>query len=155
MNKYESLVDAAANAGADVVDYSFSSPRIKGLYHDGVIAISKQLKTTAEKSCVLAEELGHHETSSGDILDLTNAANRKQEYRARILAYEKMVGLMGIVSCHRAGCRNIYEMAEHLEVSEEFLVDALAYYHNKYGQHAEIDNYTIFFEPALAVLEKI
>lgn len=155
MNKYESLADAAVNAGADLVDYPFDSPRIKGLYHDGIIAISKQLKTTAEKACVLAEELGHYETSSGNILDLTNTANRKQEHLARALAYEKMIGLMGIVSCHRAGCKNVYEMAQHLEISEEFLMDALAYYRSKYGQHAEIDNYVIFFEPALAVLEKM
>lgn len=155
MNKYESLVDAAVNAGADVIDYPFDSPRIKGLYHDGVIAISKQLKTTAERACVLAEELGHYETSSGDILDLTNTANRKQEHLARALAYEKMVGLIGIVSCHRAGCRNVYEMAEHLEISEEFLVDAIAYYRSKYGPHTDIDNCTIFFEPILAVLEKM
>lgn len=155
MDKYESLVDAAANAGVEVIDYYFDSSRIKGLYCDGTIAVDKKLKTTAEKACVLAEELGHFETSSGDILDLTNTANRKQEHRARALAYEKMVGLIGLVSCHRAGCKNVYEMAEHLELSEMFLIDALAYYRSKYGQHAEIDNYTIFFEPSLAVFERM
>ncbi len=46
--------------------------------HDGLIrgshiAIRKDIETQAEKSCVLAEEIGHYRTSSGNILDQNKA----------------------------------------------------------------------------------
>lgn len=46
-------------------------------------------------------------------------------------------------------------MAEYLELTEEFLKDALQKYQDKYGICVEIDNYVIFFEPSLAVLKKL
>ena len=46
-------------------------------------------------------------------------------------------------------------MAEYLDVTEEFLKEALEQYRRKYGQRAELDNYVIIFEPQLAVIEKI
>lgn len=78
------------------------------------IAIRKDIKTTTEKSCVLAEELGHYYTSSGDILDQTDTMNRKQEYRARLYGYNLKIGLMGIIQAYEHSCRNLYEMAEFL-----------------------------------------
>ena len=125
---------------------------LKGMYFDGNIAIHQHM-TQTEKSCVLAEELGHHHTTIGNILDQTNAWNRKQEQQARTWAYNKLVGLMGIINAYKAGCRNAYEMAEYLDVTEEFLNDALERYRRKYGEYATVDNYTIYFEPYLAVLE--
>ena len=38
-------------------------------------------------------------------------------------------------------------MAEHLDVTEEFLKDALDAYLLKYGKCTVVDNYMIFFEP--------
>lgn len=127
--------------------------------HDGLIvgnkiAIRKDIGTTAEKSCILAEELGHHYTSSGNILDQSNAMNRKQEYRARLYGYNLKIGLMGIVKAYEAGCYSLYEMAEYLDCTEEYLKEALTAYHSKYGVCKELDNYIIFFEPYLAVLRK-
>ena len=46
--------------------------------------------TTAD---TLAEELGHHYTTVGDILDQTNVSNRKQERLARVWAYNRRIGL--------------------------------------------------------------
>ena len=33
---------------------------------------------------LLQEELGHHYTTHGNIIDIENAENRKQEHRARV-----------------------------------------------------------------------
>lgn len=74
------------------------------------IAIRKDIETQAEKSCVLAEELGHHYTSSGDILDQDNIMKQKQEYRARLYGYNLKIGLTGLIRAYEAGCRNLYEM---------------------------------------------
>lgn len=124
----------------------------KGLYADGVVWINKNLSTTAEKLCILAEELGHHHTSTGDITDQRLAINRKQELRARNWAYERLVPLSGIVEASLAGVKGRHEIAEFLEVTEDFLDAAIKRYQDKYGQFYTVGQYTIFFDP-LRVLE--
>lgn len=126
--------------------------------HDGLIignkiAIRKNIVTTAEKSCVLAEELGHHYTSSGDILDQSDPMSRKQEYRARLYGYNLKIGLMGIIQAYEHGCRNLFEMADFLVCTEEYLVEALNCYRSKYGQFIIVDNYAIYFIPQLIVVK--
>ena len=155
MNTYEQMEDAAYADGIEVIERRFDSSRIKGLYCDGTAAVNASIETSNEKACVLAEELGHYYTSSGDILDMTSAANRKQEHKARLWAYNNRIGLHGIISAYKAGCQNAHEMAEHLDVTEEFLIEALSCYQKKYGICADVDNYVIYFEPALSVLELI
>ena len=121
--------------------------RIKG----NRIAIKKDIPTT-QKACVLAEELGHHYTTVGNILDQSKAENRKQERRARLWAYKRAFDLVDLVSAYKHGCRNRYELAEYLEVTEEFLQEALDTYREKYGLYTKVDCYVICFEP-LGILE--
>lgn len=59
------------------VDYiKFNSDKLRGLYIDGSIALHQGMDsaTTAD---TLAEELEHHYTTVGDILDQNDTANRK------------------------------------------------------------------------------
>ena len=154
MNTYEEMQDRAYNAGIDVVEYSFRNKTIKGLYCDGTAAISNDIDTNAERACILAEEMGHHYTSAGNIIDQTDEQNRKQEFRARMWAYNEMVGLIGIIDAYKNGCHNSYEIAEYLEVTEKFLNDALEAYRDKYGVYTIVDNYAIYFIPALLVLRR-
>lgn len=122
--------------------------RIKGKR----IAINKNL-TEKEKKCIMAEELGHYYTASGDILDQSSVSNRKQESRGRIMAYNRLIGLMGIIDSYNNHCQTLSESADYLDVTEEFLLEALQYYKGKYGTYVTIDNYVIYFEPSLGVLE--
>ena len=149
---YESLLAEADQNGIDVVDYDFKSPRIKGLYCDGTVALSRS-STETEKICTLAEELGHHYTTSGDILDQSYDSNRKQELRARAWAYHKCLQFGDIVEAFNHGCRNRYEIAEYLGVTEAFLQDGIDYYKGKYGPYTKYGNYIIYFEP-LGVLKR-
>lgn len=142
---YEQLLTTADQKGLLVKE----KPLVQ---HDGLlsgrrIAIRKDIKTQAEKSCVLAEELGHHYTSSGDILDQNDIMNRKQEYRARFYGYNLKIGLIGLIRAYEAGCRNIFEMAEFLDCTEEYLREAIQCYRSKYGICVAVDNYIIYFEP--------
>lgn len=156
MTKYETLLENASDAGVIVDETShFCGTNIKGLYLDKHIAISKDISTDTEKACILAEELGHHYTATGNILDQSTVENRKQEMRGRIVAYNKLVGLRGIVDAYLHHCQSISESAEYLEVTEEFLIDSLNYYRNKYGVYTKLDNYVIFFQPNLVVMELI
>ena len=154
MNKFEKLEDVAYQDDVDVLNYRFESNNIKGLYCDGVIAIREDM-TIPEKTCALAEELGHHETSVGNIIDMTSAANRKQERQARLWAYNKQIGLIGLVRAFEHGCQNRFEIAEYLEVTEEFLEECIECYRNKYGICKRVDNYVVYFTPYLAIIKII
>lgn len=147
---YEQLLIAADQTGISVKEKALTE-------HDGLIrgtriAIRKNIKTQTQKACVLAEELGHHYTSSGNILDQSTVANRQQEQKARTWAYFRQISLCDLASAYRYGCRNQYEIAEYLGVTEPFLLDALQRFKEKYGLFTTCENYVIYFEP-LGVLE--
>ena len=72
---YEELQIQNADLNMKEMDLSEVSG-LKGLYYNGNIAIEKKL-TQNQKACVLAEELGHHYTTVGDIIDQTEVNNRK------------------------------------------------------------------------------
>ena len=131
MNKYEILLDEANDKGLIVKEKSLQSSngRIKG----NRIAIRKDLKTTAEKACVLAEELGHYETTVGDILEMSSSWNRKQERQARLNGYNRMIGVFGIIRAYEAGCQAQHEIADFLNVTEEYLLECIECYRDKYG----------------------
>ena len=154
MTSYEMLEQDAHDERVQIVPYDLGE-RLKGLYCDGTIALNIDINTQAEKTCVLAEELGHHYTTTGNILDQSQSENRKQELHARLHGYNRLIGLNGIIRAYQHRCQNLAEMAEYLEVTETFLKEALELYRQKYGTGVEIDNYIVIFEPQLAVMEKI
>ena len=153
MNSYEILLSEASEYGLIVKEkpLKYNNGRIKG----SRVAIRQDLSTSIEKACVLAEELGHHYTTYGNILDQSDTSNRKQELRARAWAYNKQIGLLGLIRAYEHGCRNRFEIAEYLEVTEEVLEECLIFYRNKYGVCANIDNYVVYFIPNLVIMKRI
>ena len=129
-------------------------PGYNGRIYKNRIAISKNLNMSEKKS-VLAEELGHHHTSVGNILNMEDLSNRKQERQARLWGYNKLIGLTGIINAFESGCQSAYEAAEFLEVTVEYLQECIDCYRDKYGICTEIDNYIIYFIPNMAVMEKV
>lgn len=143
---YEQLAEIAYEENIELIEFNFKSG-IKGLYSDNTIAISKKLETSTEKKCVLAEELGHYYTTAGNILDMEDVSNRKQELAARKWSYEKLIPLSALIKALYSGCTNLFELADYLNVTEEFLKDALAHYESKYGLYTEFEDYCIYFNP--------
>lgn len=121
--------------------------RIKGKR----IAI-KQNMPEVKKACALAEELGHYYTNVGDVIDQNAVYNSKQELKARMWAYNKQIGLTGIIEAYKNGCYDRHTTADFLNVTEEFLQEALDCYREKYGKKIVVDEYTIQFEPHLQVI---
>lgn len=99
----------------------------EGLYADGCVWIKKDLPTN-RKACILAEEIGHYETSSGNILDQSDIRNAKQELLARKWAFHKLVPCERILEAAEHGYVTTWDMAEYLNVDEEFLKDCLMHY---------------------------
>lgn len=126
MTTYEKLLDEAYNNGLMVKEKPLQSG--DGRICNNRIAIRESIETTTCKACVLAEELGHYYTSVGDILNQDNSNNRKQENIARRWAFEKLLPLENIAFAMQDGHVDTWDMAECLNVDEEFLIDALKYY---------------------------
>ena len=150
---YDNLLIEAECEGAVVKEKNI--PGYGGRTYGNRIAIHKDITTSIEKTCVLAEELGHYYTTAGDIRDQSHASNRKQELHARLWGYNQQVGLLGIIKAYKARRTSQEDMAEFLGVTPEYLLEALEQYRSKYSPYIEVDNYVIFFEPNLAVMEKL
>ena len=149
---YEDLLIKVDSAGLITKDKPLRA--CKGRIKGNQIAVSGSL-TSAEKSCVLAEELGHYYTTTGDILEQNVTWNRKQEYRARLYGYNLRIGLMRLVEAYEHGCQSRYEIAEHLGVTEEYLDECIHCYSEKYGICTTIDNRIIYFIPTLMVFKLV
>ncbi|WP_234123455.1 ImmA/IrrE family metallo-endopeptidase [Clostridium hydrogenum] len=150
----ESLLKEIEEQNLEIIEMNFKG-NLKGLYCDNTIAIDSRLDTESEKNCILAEELGHHYTSLGNILSTNNIENAKQEKRAKNWGYEKLVTLSSLISAFEKGIRSKNDLSDYLNVTEEFLEYALAHYREKYGIFCEVDNYIVYFEPTLIILKRI
>lgn len=146
---YEELLLEAETSGIAIKELPLQSSdgRIKGKR----IAIRRDIPTLAKKADVLAEELGHYYTSVGRIVEQDSVNARKQERTARLWAYNKRIGLTGILKAFQNHCTSRYEIAEYLGVSEDTLAEALEYYRQIYGEGVMVDNYLVQFEPVLQV----
>lgn len=153
--KYEDLLEESAAEDVYIIENADFKSKADGLINGNVIGINKKVRTSQKRACILAEELGHYYTTVGDIICQSTVSDRKQELRARVWAYNKLIGLNGIVNSYKQGCYSLHDTAEYLDVTEEFLAEALQYYKGKYGICTTIDNYVIYFEPSLGVFELV
>ncbi len=142
---YECLLREADARGLEVYEKSLRGD-IKGLFQDDIIWLDKTL-SDIEKRCILAEEIGHYETTTGNILDQNDIRNRKQELRARQWAYERILPLSTLVQAHCARVKGRHDIADFLNVTEEFLQASINRYQEKFGVLATIDNYIIYLDP--------
>ncbi len=128
------------------IDYH-CPPNCRGLYRrytDGFeyIAVAPHL-TRPEKTCVAYHEAGHRHTI------LCDCSKSKNEYRANKWAARKLVPIDRLLSALKAGATNIYEAADFLQITEEFLQTTLLIYCNRYGLWKIIDDWVISFQPNL------
>ncbi len=152
MTDKEQLEQEACDNGITIDYVNFNSERLCGLYIDGSIAI-KEGMVSSKTADTIAEELGHHYTSVGNILKQDTVNARKQERTARLWSYNKRIGLIGILNAFQNHCTNRYEIAEYLGISENTLTDALECYRQIYGTGVMVNNHFIQFEPVLQVYE--
>ncbi|MFV0518464.1 MAG: ImmA/IrrE family metallo-endopeptidase [Aminipila sp.] len=103
-----------------------------GLYCDNIIWINKNMME-CKKCCVLAEEIGHHYTTAGNILNLTDIKNIKKENIARDWAINKLLPFDEFINTVKAGNYTIPDVAEYLGLDEEFICCSIEHYKRKLG----------------------
>lgn len=155
MDDQEELMQRLENDGVVFDDKLLSklAPNASGLYivrGSGKPAILLNNRLSGrEKRCVLAEEAGHHYRTTGNIINAEDAFNRKQEEAGRRWAYEELVPLDRLAAiCLEDEHLPLWDLAEALDVTEEFLISSLNYYRDKYGCLTELpDGIIVQFEP--------
>ena len=118
----------------------------EGFYSDGYILIDKSIPNY-RKAEVLFEELAHHKYTWGNILDQKDFNNRKFENYARRAAYQNALPLRLIVEAYHYGVSNLYELAQYVQLSEEYILGVIEIYKKKYGLSTYHNGYVIKFEP--------
>jgi hypothetical protein len=151
LNSYDTLL-----LEAEKHDYIVKEMPLGGGYKGRIkgnrIAIDSSL-TSAEKACILEEELAHGDITVGNILDQSQEANRRQEHKARKLATFRHLDLFRLVQAFKAGCRSTYELAEYMDVTEEFLTAAFKECRQKYGIYVAVGGDFLIFEPVVGLLD--
>ena len=138
---YEEMLQYAFDQGVQVIEYDFDG-ELGGYYCDGYIFIDKFASET-DKIALLAEEIGHYYTATEDITQTDTIAKLKQEQQGRRWAIQKLVSFGDIVESIIKGSNNLYDVADDLSLPIEFLNEAIAYYHGKYGCNFDYDGYTV------------
>lgn len=108
-------------------------------------------RTRVEQAQTLAEEISHQEISVGDILNPNDIESAKQETITRRRSFNRLVPLDKLVSAYWQST-NEFELADHLDVTVEYLFDVLGYYREKYGVIVK-DNILINFANGIQILK--
>lgn len=151
MRDYKKLLEKTLENGVSVVELDLGTDTPCGKCIGNTIYINNRA-TSTEKKCVLAEELGHYHLTIGDITDLKDINNRKQELKARRYGYKLLIEPVDIVHAMKQGCNNRYELAEFLNISEEFLEELIEDYKKQYGIGVLVGNYYLQFQPCLGLI---
>ena len=142
-----SLYDYLEEENIRLVETRIPSDKVRGLYFDGTIVLDDRIVTEAERTCILAEEIGHYETAYTCALSTKSLHNAKQEGAALRWACLELIPLHSFIDCFNNGLRNRYECAEYLGVTENFFEKCVKLYNLIYGPFVAYDDYYIYFEP--------
>ncbi len=93
-----------------------------------------------DKKVILVEEFKHMMTSYGVILNQDKHENAKQENKARTLTYKEMVTIDDLYDCYRHGITSEFEVAEELDVPQEFLHNAIEYFKENSNEPIKMKN---------------
>ncbi|MGX0157591.1 uncharacterized protein DUF955 [Staphylococcus cohnii] len=144
MGLYEDL--CMANENVEIKETSRLPSFQPGCYINGEIFIKNNI-SDIRKAEVLFEELGHHEKTYGNILDQSKWINRKFENYAVRHGYQAALPLRLIIEAYHYGISNLHELAEYVELSEEYIIKVVEFYKKKYGLSTYFNGHVIKFEP--------
>lgn len=154
MTKYEKLMLQAEHEGAKVLEVDLGTNKKCGKYisskKENIIIINSNM-TDVEKHEVLAEELGHHHTTYGNITNLDDIRNKKLELVARRDGFKILIEPIDIVEAMRHGANNMHEMAEYVQVTVNTLIEIIEDFKKQYGLGVQVGNYYLQLEPNFGI----
>jgi len=138
LSKLEMVYNDIDKANIKIYDYHISDTKKAACVRTNsikAIAIDKsQIKTSAEERTIITEELSHYETNSLYLIEFTSNTHIGRlnqiicEAKARHHTIKKLLPFKEMKEAIHNGCTEIYELAEHFEVTEDFIKSAIKYY---------------------------
>lgn len=138
MTTYEHLEQFATNLGIIIcTDYLRNDDPVDGMYigFDGfgyVIFINRH-RSQARRTVALAEELGHHFQSTGDIAALNSIQARKQELLGRRWSYDQLLPPDTALEYLKKG-GTPWDLAEDTNLPDDFVDEALRHHLRRRAQ---------------------
>ena len=133
MNRFEELENEASILGIEVIDTEIPVAEMNAAYLNlsGVERIFlRNSGTVRARACWIAEELGHHHTGHNLVLRYRSADDWRAEARARRWAHMRLLTPDAIYTAAR-NTDDMFEIAEALDVSEEFLRESINDFQSK------------------------
>lgn len=149
MNLYEQWLQKADDIGLSVVESVPFESQAKGLICGDCIGLNQNIETTAEKTCVLAEEVIHSQINVGNIRDQRLSVNSWQENKARRILHRNLADIRTIAYFLKIGCKDLNEIADKMDITEELLSEAISGYKEEYGIFIPLEDDVLYFEPTL------
>jgi len=116
-------------------------------YDVRAVTVSNRLETIVQKTCVLAEELEHFISTPEDLFTASKQMQSKYENIARFNAVKRLIPFEKLVEAKSHRFCDIYELADHLNVTPEFLEFGLVAYKEHYGASVSYRGIVIHFDP--------
>ena len=127
--------------GVRIVDYDFPS-KIRGVYHNGVIGINKDVHDPIERRCIIACEMGRHLMRKNNSIVLTE----EQEHIAAFYwAVNYLMPLSAFIEANKHGV-SASDFADYLQVTQQFVNTGIEFYKNCMGKRVFYHNHVIDFE---------
>ncbi|MBO5348954.1 MAG: hypothetical protein J6A89_03945 [Clostridia bacterium] len=124
------LYDVANKENISVVDFKMKNKaiicKVDKEYHIG-LNYSKISNLTEEKE-LLAEELGHYYYNAFYNVDSNPSTISQKEYRANKWKCTVLVSVNDLKEAFKNGLKNLYEVADYLNLSEDTVAFAYNYY---------------------------
>ena len=126
---FEDLEALAEFYGVRIVDYDFPST-IRGVYHDGVIGINKNIEDYAERRCLIACNMGRHLLRKNKSIVLTE---EQENIRAMQWAVMYLMPFHALCDEKKFGMLSDQEFAKALNVTPQFFKTGIELYKNSVG----------------------
>ncbi|PTJ85112.1 hypothetical protein BU055_02160 [Staphylococcus succinus] len=157
MQLRERLLSSIPNVGLEI-DYNL--PAKGGGYYerdeyepDGLITITGNANYYIQNG-FLAEEIGHHETTTQNILNVytpsrgINVNRLKEELQARRYGHNLAVPLQKLIDCYEQGIwGHVYDMCLSMGIDRSYFREVIEDYKVRYGPFIEYNGYIINFSP--------
>ena len=138
-NDFEALANFY---GVRIIDYDFPST-IRGVYHDGVIGINKDVTDPAERRCIIAYEMGRHLMRKNNTIVFTE----EQEHTiAFYWAVSYLMPLSSFIEVDKLKLTTATEVAKFLNVTPQFVKTGIEFYKNSLGNRIFHNNHVIDLE---------
>lgn len=124
------LYDVANKENISVIDFRMKNKAIIELIDkDYYIGLNySKIKSITEEKELLAEELGHYYCNAFYNSSSSPSTIAQKEYRANKWKCTVLVSINDFKDAFKKGLKNVYEIAEYLNLSEDTVAFAYNYY---------------------------